>query len=100
MRGADAAGSREVPFNPRNGRLARKDRPRPVMGLVNNLHRNLALGPTGRPITLVAVIIMLGLVISGTFLLARRLGGFSQLLRPVKGRGVDKWHSWLGRLLL
>ncbi|WP_028469354.1 PepSY domain-containing protein [Neptunomonas japonica] len=100
LRGADAAGSREVPFNPRNGRLARKDRPRPVMGLVNNLHRNLALGPTGRPITLVAVIIMLGLVISGAFLLARRLGGFSHLLRPVKGRGVDKWHSWLGRLLL
>ncbi len=31
LRGADAAGSREVPFNPKNGRLARKDRPRPLM---------------------------------------------------------------------
>lgn len=100
LRGADAAGSREVPFNPLNGRLARKDRPQPVMDLVNKLHRNLALGPSGRPITLIAIIAMLGLVITGTFLLSRRLGGFTQILQPVKGRGVDKWHSYLGRILL
>ncbi len=65
LRGADAAGSREVPFNPKNGRLARKPRPRPFWDLVNSLHRNLALGPGGRPVTLVGVLAMLVLTISG-----------------------------------
>jgi sulfite reductase (NADPH) flavoprotein alpha-component len=100
LRGADAAGSREIAFNPFNGRLARKDRPRPLMDLINQLHRNLALGPKGRPITLLAVFCMLVLLISGLLLIARRLGGFSQLLIPIKGRGLDKWHTVLGRLLI
>ncbi len=100
LRGADAAGSREVPFNPANGRLARKDKPSPFMDLMLSLHRNLALGPAGRPITLVSVLTMLVLMISGVTLLARRLGGFSRLLTRVKGRGWDKWHSWVGRLMI
>ncbi len=100
VRGADAAGSRDVAFNPFNGRLARKDRPSPFMDLVNSLHRNLALGPDGRPITLIGVVVMLVLIISGLILLARRLGGFKQLLVPVKGRGLDKWHSVVGRWVL
>lgn len=100
LRGADAAGSREVPFNPHNGRLARKDRPNPFMDLVNSLHRNLALGPDGRPITLVGVVAMLLLTITGLTLLARRLGGFNRLFTKVKGRGMDKWHTLIGRLLV
>ncbi len=100
LRGADAAGSREVPFNPYKGRLARKDRPRPLMDLINSLHRNLALGPTGRPITLIGSFSMLLLMVTGLTLLLRRLGGFTQILGKVKGRGLDKWHTVTGRLLL
>ncbi len=100
LRGADAAGSREVPFNPYRGRLARKDRPNPFMDLIKSLHRNLALGPTGRPITLIGSLSMLLLMVTGLTLLLRRLGGFTQLFNKVKGRGVDKWHTVTGRLLL
>lgn len=100
VRGSDAAGSREVPINLKNGRLARVDKPNPFMELVQSLHRNLAFGPTGRPVTLVGVLSMLVLMVSGAFLLARRLGGWSRLLFPVKGRGWDKWHSVVGRLVI
>ncbi|MCP5076464.1 MAG: hypothetical protein GY951_00160 [Psychromonas sp.] len=100
LRGADAAGSREISFNPHNGRLARKDRPNPFMDLVNRLHRNLAIGPNGRPITLIGVLSMLILIVSGVILLARRVGGYSRIFDPVKGRGIDKWHSVVGRLLV
>ncbi|WP_298850300.1 PepSY domain-containing protein [uncultured Ruegeria sp.] len=100
LRGADAAGSREVPFNPQNGRLARKPRPRPFWDLLNSLHRNLAMGPIGRPVTLIGVVSMLVLMITGLTLLARRLGGYGQLFNRVKGRGLDKWHTILGRLLV
>ena len=100
LRGADAAGSREVPINLKNGRLGRVERANPFMETVNSLHRNLALGPVGRPLTLVAVLSMLVLLISGLTLLARRLGGWTQLLLPVRGRGLDKWHTVLGRLLI
>lgn len=100
LRGSDAAGSREVPFNPKNGRLARKPRPRPFWDLVNSLHRNLAIGPNGRPVTLIGVVSMLVLMITGLILLARRLGGFRRMFNKVKGRGLDKWHSIIGRLLI
>lgn len=100
LRGADAAGSREVPFNPYNGRLARKDRPNPFMELVNSLHRNLALGPDGRLITLAGSVAMLLLTITGLILLVRRLGGYNRLFTKVKGRGVSKWHTVIGRLLV
>jgi len=100
LRGADAGGSREIAFNPHNGRLARKDRPDPFMDFVNRLHRNLTIGPNGRPITLIAVLSMLILMVSGVILLARRLGGFSRFFNQVKGRGIDKWHSVIGRLLV
>lgn len=100
LRGADAAGSREVSFNPHNGRLARKDRTNQFMDWVNRLHRNLAMGPNGRPVTLIGVLSMLLLMVSGVILLARRLGGFDRIFNQVKGRGIDKWHSVIGRLLV
>ena len=43
---------------------------------------------------------MLVLMITGLTLLARRLGGFRRLLDPVKGRGLDKWHTILGRIVV
>lgn len=100
LRGSDAGGSREVPIDLKTGRLARKDKPNPFMDLVQSLHRNLAFGPAGRPITLAGVLAMVVLMVSGLTLLARRLGGWRQLLAPVKGRGWDKWHTVLGRLLI
>jgi sulfite reductase (NADPH) flavoprotein alpha-component len=100
LRGSDAAGSRDVPINLKNGRLGRVPRESAFMVLVQELHRNLALGPDGRPITLIAVLSMLVLMLSGLTLVARRLGGWSRLLSSEPGRGLNKWHSVLGRLMI
>lgn len=100
LRGSDAAGSREVPINLKTGQLARKDKPSPFMETVNSLHRNLTLGPAGRPVTLLGVAAMAALMVSGLWLVKRRLGGWRQLLAPVKGRGWDRWHTVIGRLAL
>lgn len=100
LRGADAGGAREVPVNLKTGRLARKDKPRPVMELVTRLHRNLALGPSGRPVTLAGAAAMTALMLSGLWLLQRRLGGWRRLVGPVRGRGWDGWHTRIGRLAL
>jgi sulfite reductase (NADPH) flavoprotein alpha-component len=100
LRGSDAAGSREVPIDLKSGRLARKDKPNPFMETVNSLHRNLALGPVGRPVTLLGVAAMALLLTSGLWLVKRRLGGWRQMPAPVKGRGWDRWHTVVGRLAL
>lgn len=100
LRGADSGGSREVPVNLVNGRLARVAQQSDFMELVRSLHRNLALGPMGRPVTLAGVLTMLTLLVTGLWLLQRRLGGWQALFLPLRGHGLDKWHSMLGRLLI
>jgi sulfite reductase (NADPH) flavoprotein alpha-component len=102
LRGTDGGGSRDVAINLKTGRLARPDRPSPVMDFVRQLHTTLALGPGARPVTLATVLAMLVMLVTGTVLLARRLGGWRQALWPdrIRGRGIDKWHTVLGRLLV
>lgn len=100
VRGADAGGSREVPISLKTGRLGRVEQKNAFIELVRKLHRNLALGPPGRPITLAGVLSMMVLVVTGVWLLKRRLGGWAALCLPLRGRGLDKWHAVLGRLFV
>ena len=102
LRGADGGGAREVPINLDTGRLGRVDRPSPLMDLVRRLHSTLNIGPAARPVTLAAAVVMLVLMVSGFVLLCRRMGGFIPVVTPgqVRGRGVDKWHTVMGRLMV
>lgn len=43
---------------------------------------------------------MTALSVTGLMLLARRLGGYTKLFRPIKGSASERWHSELGRLAL
>lgn len=74
--------------------------PASFMRVVTNLHRSLLMGDGGRITVGIGAALMLLLTISGTMMLARRLGGYRALLRPVQGVASQKWHAELGRLAM
>lgn len=69
---------------------------------IRNLHRSLLLGEVGRGIAGVAALLMLLLCLTGTLLLARRIGGWracakGALFRPLAGSGNARLHAELAR---
>lgn len=64
---------------------------------VKNLHRSFLLDTTGRAVAGIAALLMVVLAFSGAMLLAARLGGWRQLLRPVRGNLSQRLHIELGR---
>jgi sulfite reductase (NADPH) flavoprotein alpha-component len=67
---------------------------------VKELHRSLFLGTPGHGVSGVGALFMLMLSVSGALLLARRLGGWRNLLRPLRGTFSQRWHAEVGRLAL
>ncbi|WP_339502077.1 PepSY domain-containing protein [Pseudomonas silesiensis] len=67
---------------------------------VKDLHRSLFLGTPGHGVSGVGALFMLMLSVSGALLLARRLGGWRNLLRPLRGTFSQRWHAEVGRLAL
>lgn len=65
---------------------------------VTDLHRAFLADDTGRIAAAGAAGAMLLLSLSGLALMARRLGGWRALLKPVRGRPCERWHGELGRL--
>ena len=65
---------------------------------VKDLHRSLFLGTPGHGVSGVGALFMLMLSVSGALLLARRLGGWRNLLRPLRGTfssaGMLKSGDW------
>jgi sulfite reductase (NADPH) flavoprotein alpha-component len=99
LRGEDNSGNREVAIDLTTGRLGRVDKPSPVMQLVRDLHRSFAMDAPGRVVALIGALGMFLLLVSGAVLLARRLGGWRRLASPLRGRGLDRWHAMLARLV-
>jgi sulfite reductase (NADPH) flavoprotein alpha-component len=64
---------------------------------LTDLHRAFLAGDEGRPIAAAAAVAMLVLALSGAILLARRAGSWRAMLRPMRGRPAQRWHSELGR---
>lgn len=64
------------------------------------LHRSLLLDTPGRAVTGIAAIFMLILTVSGAVLLARRLGGWRNLMRPLRGTLNQRWHAQVGRFVV
>ena len=67
---------------------------------VKDLHRSLFLGTPGHGVAGAGALFMLMLSVSGALLLARRLGGWRNLLRPLRGTFSQRWHAEVGRLAL
>jgi sulfite reductase (NADPH) flavoprotein alpha-component len=67
---------------------------------IKDLHRSLFMGTPGHGVAGVGALFMLILSVSGALLLARRLGGWRNLLRPLRGTFSQRWHAEVGRLAL
>ncbi|WP_458725411.1 PepSY domain-containing protein [Pseudomonas mandelii] len=67
---------------------------------VKELHRSMFLGTPGHGVSGVGALFMLMLSVSGALLLARRLGGWRNLLRPLRGTFNQRWHAEVGRMAL
>ncbi|MDR5900048.1 PepSY domain-containing protein [Halomonas vilamensis] len=66
-------------------------------GWVKDLHRSLMLDDAGRALAGVMAALMGLLCVSGMLLLARRIGGWKNLLRPFSGSGSKRVHAELAR---
>lgn len=64
---------------------------------VRQLHRSLFLDTPGRIATGATALAMLVLCISGILLLAKRVGGWRQLFRPLHGNFSQRWHARVAR---
>lgn len=87
-------------IDPRSGARLAAYEPSRFARTVKKLHRSLFLATPGRALVGAAAAVMLVLAVSGAALLARRAGGWRQLLRPQRGRGGARWHAEAGRLAL
>ncbi len=65
---------------------------------VKNLHRSFLAGTPGRAVTGLSALTMLALCLSGLALLVKRVGGWRQLMRPLRGNFSQRWHAQLGRI--
>lgn len=74
--------------------------PSPALRFITNLHRSFLLGDAGRAAAGLGAFAMLILTLSGAMMLAARLGGWSALLKPVRGTNIQRWHTELGRLAM
>ncbi|MDW7745533.1 PepSY domain-containing protein [Halomonas sp.] len=83
--------------NPRTGQAIEAYEPSSFSRWVKNLHRSLLLDTPGRAAAGITALIMVVLAGSGAMLLAARLGGWRQLLHPVRGTLSQQLHIELGR---
>ncbi|MEK8079171.1 PepSY domain-containing protein [Pseudomonas sp. XK-1] len=90
-----------VLVDPATGAVIAPYQPSPALSWVRKLHRELFLGDFGRWLSGFSALALLLLVATGSWLLARRLGGWSQLLLPIPaGQGLAHWHTVVSRWAL
>lgn len=80
-------------IDPASGEVIAAYRPSAAQRWVKNLHRSLLLDTPGRVATGVAASCMLLILIFGFALLARRMGGYKQLLGRVRGNTLQRLHN-------
>ncbi len=92
----EGAGADRV--DPANGRAIGPYAPSAVTRWVKQLHRSLLLDTPGRVATGATAVALLLLCVSGMLLLAKRVGGWRQLARPLHGSRSQRWHAAVARL--
>ncbi|SDI49905.1 PepSY domain-containing protein [Pseudomonas panipatensis] len=96
-RGADSGAVR---IDPNSGAALGPYQPSPTYAWMRDLHRAFFIGTPGHAMAGVGAIGMLLLSFSGLVMLARRQGGWRNLLGSIHGNGQSRWHSQVSRLLL
>lgn len=86
--------------NPETGKTIGSYEPSAFFRWVKDLHRSFLLDDAGRVLAGVLAAVMVLVCISGTFMLARRAGGWLPLLCGFKGSGDGRIHSELARFAL
>ncbi|MCE1235762.1 MAG: PepSY domain-containing protein [Hyphomicrobiales bacterium] len=72
--------------------------PSTSLRFLTDLHRAFGLGSDGRVAAALSALTMLVVVLSGVALLARRLGGWRALFRPIRGERADRLHGEVARI--
>ena len=67
---------------------------------VKQLHRSLFLDTPGRIASGITALALLVLCMSGTLLLIKRIGGWRQVIGPLRGSRSQRWHAEVGRVAL
>jgi sulfite reductase (NADPH) flavoprotein alpha-component len=87
-------------INPGTGAVIGPNEASGFFGMLAELHREMFIGDAGRLLAGIGAVTMLLLSVSGLYLLKRRCGSWSQLLRPAKGQGISRLHVEVSRFAL
>lgn len=83
--------------NPISGASIATYQPSAWLRWVKNLHRSFLLGDSGRMLAGILAALMVLICLSGLFLLARRMGGWTSILQPIAGSGSQRIHAECAR---
>jgi sulfite reductase (NADPH) flavoprotein alpha-component len=84
-------------INPLTGKGIAPYQPSAFFRWIKNLHRSFLANDAGRMLAGVLAAFMVLICLSGLFLLARRMGGWRAILRPIAGSGGPRIHAELAR---
>ncbi|MEN9896125.1 MAG: hypothetical protein RIR97_1977 [Pseudomonadota bacterium] len=96
--GSDMSGTDQV--DPLSGTRIDTYVPSDWTRFFTNLHRSFMLEDAGRAVAGCCAAAMLILCLTGFVLLAKRLGGWKQVVSRIRGSGVQRIHSEIGRAVL
>ncbi|WP_101417050.1 PepSY domain-containing protein [Brucella melitensis] len=85
-------------IDPATGKSVAPANPNRLEQWLKGLHSSLFLGDSGRIVMAIGALIMLGLSISGAFLIARRTGGWKNWFKPLRGAASGRLHTEVARI--
>ena len=85
-------------IDPATGRDVASADPSPVQRWLTTLHRSLFLGDAGRLLAATGALAMLGLAITGAWLVARRTGGWRRWFTRLRGPWAGRLHTEIARV--
>jgi len=85
-------------IDPATGRDVASADPNPLQRWLTTLHRSLFLGDGGRLVAAVGALTMLGLALSGAWLVARRTGGWRRWFTRLRGPWAGRLHTEIARV--